>query len=72
MKLMLYLGVWYAIAFGVMLMQAAWNLWKSSAYKPPEVVITLKEGETIVGVEERLNPMRFYISTDVEEEKPYE
>ena len=73
MKFMVFMVVWYAVAFGIFLFHVAWNRWRSGAYTPPqEPVMALKEGETIVAVADGPGAIRFYISTDVVDEKSYE
>jgi hypothetical protein len=73
MKLMVFLVFWYAVAFGTILCQVAWNRGRAGKPARPQASgITLTEGETIVAVADGPGAIRFYISTDVVDEKSYE
>ena len=72
MKLMVCMLVWYAMSFGIFLIQAGLNRRRAGKPARPQApVMVLKEGETIVGVADWPDTMRFYIK-DVVDEKSYE
>jgi len=57
---------WYAMAFGLYLINLVWDRRRSQRYVSPHAsVLVLKEGPTIVGVAERPDGIGFYIATDV-------
>jgi hypothetical protein len=73
MNFMLFLLCWYAVALGIFLLQRGLNHWRSQVRaRPQESLMILKEGETIIGVADWPDTMRFYIRTNIVDEKRYE
>jgi hypothetical protein len=72
MKFMVFLLFWYGMAFGIFLLQVWLNgRGAGKSPRPQAPLMTLKEGETIIGVADRPGARRFYIG-DVVDEKRYD
>lgn len=73
MNFMVFLLFWYVVMLGLFLMQLVWNRWRAGKpARPPESRMTLKQGETIVGVADQPGAVQFHIGTDVVDEKSYD
>ena len=72
MNFIVFVCCWYVLVFGVYLLQVAWHCWRSGVSLPPqEPVMTLREGETVIGVVDQPGALRFYLG-DMVDEKRYE
>ena len=70
MDLITSMCVWYAVAFGLYLVNLVWERRRAQRYVSPHApVLILKEGQTIVGIDERPNGIGFYIATDIVDRK---
>ena len=73
MNFIVFVCCWYAVACGIFLFQVWLNHRRSQARAQPQApLMTLKEGETIIGVADQPGAVQFYIGTDVVDEKRYD
>jgi hypothetical protein len=76
MNFIVFVCCWYAVAFGILLLQAWLNHRRSQPRaRPQEPRMGLKEGETIIGVADGPDTIQFYIRDvvdDVVDEKRYD